>query len=87
MKDIKNFLNVNEASFDNYTNIINSVKEEFRSLASRADNKEYEYKIYDFMYEILKCFDVSETYLLKNIDKNIIKEIKNLRYKISEQYL
>ena len=83
MKNIKEFM-INEASIDNYTNIINSVKEEFKALASRSNDKEYEYETYDFIYEILKCFDISNTY---NIDKNIIEEIKNLRYKIREQYL
>jgi len=86
MRNIKELL-INEASFDNYTNIIDSVKKEFRALASHANDDEYKYKTYDFIYEILKCFDVSETYLLKNLDKSIIEEIKKLRHKISEQYL
>ena len=83
MKNIKEFM-INEASFDNYTNIINSAKEEFKALASRSDDKEYEYKAYDFICEILKCFDTSNTY---NLDKNIIEEIKNLRNKIRDKYL
>ncbi len=81
MKNIKEFM-IDETSFDNYINIINSVKEEFRALASRGNAKEYE--TYDFIYEILKCFDTSNTY---NLDKNIIEEIKQLRYKIREKYL
>jgi len=85
MKEIKNYLN--ESSFDNYTNIIDSIKKEFRTLASHADDKEYKYETYNFIYETLKCFDVSETYLLKNLDKNIIEEIKKLRHKIRDQYL
>lgn len=85
MKEIKNYLN--EASFDKWYNITDDVKIEFKALLSRANDEEYKYKTYDFMCDILKCFDVNESSYQNYIDKELFKEIKDLRYKIRDKYL